>query len=1021
MDAIANFRKANYYIDFAAGEYFILDGESRLMMAAGNEWGTHGIVNEQGLDLILTPNTTNRSVSINSRVTNGGYQQYLGSNLYMDSDEYGWFFDKQGSGFYIANSEGQYINIDSNNNLVMSNTPHEWIIVPKDELMQERMKALESATQNSPVDATFLLQNPTFNRNDMRTEAWEVGGNCTDKTLGGPLYENVENYCAESYHSTFTISQTISDAPAGIYQLTVQGFYRQEDGVTEDAPKFFIGSETAELPVIAGSENSMADAGASFYAGLYTIEPITFVYDGNGGLTVGIEGTATHQWVAFDNFQLSYLGEAETPIEHDYVDLGLPSGTLWATCNVGANSPEEYGDYFAWGETEPKEDYNDWTSYRISDYILAKYNVDGGTGILTSLQPEDDAATVNWGSDWQMPSDFQIDELMNYTVMEWTQLNGVNGRLFTSTRNGNSIFLPAAGYYYYDGKSEEGEAGNYWLRLMRGIRFTSSDFYLYGNHDMCFTVRPVRYTEPVLVSSIVLSDTLLNMEVGTFRLLSATTIEPYNADNRYEVWKSSDPNIATISYGKVRAHSVGTCTITCYASDGSGVKAECQVTVFEPEEHDYVDLGLPSGTLWATCNVGAENPEDYGDYFAWGETTTKDIYEGNYKDYNVEELDAVHDAATSNWGGSWQMPSIDQFGELINSDYTTTEWTTVNGVNGRKITSNINGNSIFLPATGWYYIDSPLDVGSEGWYWSRSPYGPGFAKCLDFDSNNIYNTTLAICAHGRTVRPVRKKEVYAELAEETGTMTYYYDYLRTSRSGLTEIYDPVNRVNRPSNKYGSQVLKTVIDPSMKEAKMTSMSYMFDRCEMMTSIEGLENLNTDYVTDMSYLFWKCSKLESLDLSSFNTSNVERMNDMFRDCSSLQIIDLTSFDVTNVKYMYQMFDDCANLTTICCFSDWSNSTANSWAMFRGCEKLVGGKGTPFDDAFTDKSYARPDGGTGSPGYFTADTMTGIKAIENRQQSTDNRIYNLAGQQIMNGKWSNGKLPKGINIVGGRKVLK
>ena len=92
-----------------------------------------------------------------------------------------------------------------------------------------------------------------------------------------------------------------------------------------------------------------------------------------------------------------------------------------------------------------------------------------------------------------------------------------------------------------------------------------------------------------------------------------------------------------------------------------------------------------------------------------------------------------------------------------------------------------------------------------------------------------------------------------------------------------------------------------------------------------------------------------------------------------------------------------------------------------MFRGCEKLVGGKGTPFDDAFTDKSYARPDGGTGSPGYFTADTMTGIKANENKQQSTDNRIYNLAGQQIMNGKWSNGKLPKGINIVGGRKVLK
>ncbi|MBR6129706.1 MAG: BspA family leucine-rich repeat surface protein [Bacteroidaceae bacterium] len=1024
-EAIAEFKEANYDIDFAAGEYYILDGESRLMIAAGNEWGTHGIVNEQGLDLILTPNTTNRSVSINSRVTNGGYQQYLGSNLYMDSDEYGWFFDSHGSAFYITNGQGGYLNIDVNNNLVLGNTPHEWIIIPKEELMQERMRALESATQNNPVDATFLLHNPTFNRNDMRTEAWEVGGNCTDKTLGGPLYENVENYCAESYHSTFTISQTIADAPAGIYQLKAQGFYRQEDGVTEDAPKFFIGSETAELPAIAGSENSMADAGASFNMGRYTIEPITFVYDGNDGLTVGIEGTATHQWVAFDNFQLSYLGKAETPQEHEYVDLGLPSGTLWATCNVGANSPEEYGDYFAWGETEPKEDFDNFESYRISDYILAKYNVDGGTGILTSLQPEDDAATVNWGSDWQMPSDVQIEELLNeeYIMSEWTQLNGVNGRLITSKSNGNSIFLPAAGDCIYK-KSGEGIDGSYWSRFMNvnyysasAICFTSNMFAHYVVvPQACLSVRPVRYTEPILVSSINLSNTLLRMEVDTYWSLTST-LEPANADNGYLRWKSSDTNVATVYGGKVQAKSVGTCTITCYATDGSGVKAECQLTVFEPDEHDYVDLGLPSGTLWATCNVGAENPEDYGDYFAWSETTTKDVYDDFVENY-VKELDAAHDAATSNWSSGWQMPSIDQFGELINSDYTTTEWTIVNGVNGRKITSNINGNSIFLPAAG-ANNNSVYDDGIKGWYWSRSHDNHrGFAQCLSFDSNDIDNGWLGICSQGFTVRPVRKKEVYAELAEETGTMTYYYDYLRTSRSGVTKLYDPANRA---SSKFGNKVLKAVIDPSMKEATLTSMAGMFSSCSELTSIEGLENLNTDNVTIMGGMFSGCSKLEFLDLSSFNTSNVTRMDGMFEDCSSLQIIDLSSFDVTNVTDMLYMFDSCSELTTICCFGDWSVSNTSSYAMFRGCEKLVGGKGTPFDDAFTDKSYARPDGGTGSPGYFTADTMTGIKAIENRQQQADNRIYNLAGQQIMNGKWSNGKLPKGINIVGGRKVLK
>ena len=306
--AIDKYRKANYFIDFAVGEYYIIDTESGLMMAAGHDWGTRGIVNELGLDLILTPNEVTRSVSINSRVSNGGYQNYLGFNLYMDADEYGWFLDYQGSSFYITNGEGQYISIDMNNNLVMSSTPREWNIVTKDGMMEQRLEELKAAAQSDPRDATFLLQNPNFNRNDQRTAAWTVSEDCTNKTLGGPVYGNVENYCAESYHSTFTISQNITGAPAGLYQLTAQGFYRQEDGAEENAPVFFIGSATGEVPVISGSENSMADAGASFAAGLYTIDPIEFYYDGESSLTVGIEGTATHQWVAFDNFRLTYLG-----------------------------------------------------------------------------------------------------------------------------------------------------------------------------------------------------------------------------------------------------------------------------------------------------------------------------------------------------------------------------------------------------------------------------------------------------------------------------------------------------------------------------------------------------------------------------------------------------------------------------------------------------------------------------------------------------------------------------------------
>ena len=138
---------------------------------------------------------------------------------------------------------------------------------------------------------------------------------------------------------------------------------------------------------------------------------------------------------------------------HDYVNLGLPSGTLWATCNVGANTPEEYGDYFAWGETEPKTTYN-WSTYKYAngDYKKltkycndSEYGYNGFTDNLTTLQPSDDAATANWGNGWRMPTLEEWNELRNNTTRTWTTQNGVNGSLFTAS-NGNSLFLPAAGY-----------------------------------------------------------------------------------------------------------------------------------------------------------------------------------------------------------------------------------------------------------------------------------------------------------------------------------------------------------------------------------------------------------------------------------------------------------------------------------------------------------------------------------------------------------------------------------------------
>lgn len=203
-------------------------------------------------------------------------------------------------------------------------------------------------------------------------------------------------------------------------------------------------------------------------------------------------------------------------IEHEYVDLGLPSGTLWATCNIGANSPEEYGDYFAWGETSGynggKTCFN-WETYK---YTLTYHELDGtvkkyctkssASGVVdnkTELEPEDDAATVNWGSEWQMPSNAQLEELVNssYTTTSWTTLNGVSGRMIISKSNGKRIFLPAAGFRLGITYIADGEYGGCWSRSLYEANsedshllfFSSSKIitgYYYRVHG--YSVRPVR-------------------------------------------------------------------------------------------------------------------------------------------------------------------------------------------------------------------------------------------------------------------------------------------------------------------------------------------------------------------------------------------------------------------------------------------------------------------------------------------------------------------------------------------------
>ena len=197
-------------------------------------------------------------------------------------------------------------------------------------------------------------------------------------------------------------------------------------------------------------------------------------------------------------------------VNHTYVNLGLPSGTLWASCNIGANNPYEYGDYFAWGETATKTSYN-WASYsfskeatdKLTKYCTkAQFGSNGFNDSKIAIERSDDVASVKWGLPWHIPTIDQMQELKDYCTWTWTIRSGKNGYLITG-RNGNSIFLPATGCRQNSNLNNAGLLGFYWTSSLNvsvpqkafylhfgsgGVKSENGDYFrFYG-----FAVRPVR-------------------------------------------------------------------------------------------------------------------------------------------------------------------------------------------------------------------------------------------------------------------------------------------------------------------------------------------------------------------------------------------------------------------------------------------------------------------------------------------------------------------------------------------------
>lgn len=533
---------------------------------------------------------------------------------------------------------------------------------------------------------------------------------------------------------------------------------------------------------------------------------------------------------------------SETEPETGYVDMGL--SVMWATCNLGATKPEEYGDYYAWGATEPwyEDGYSlenpqnhwksgksagyDWTNcpfcmdkngFKFSKYIPSdESNYWGGIGSpdgKSILDYEDDAAYVLLGGNWRMPTEDEFDELLDNCETVLTSVNEINGVKFISKVNGNSIFLPIAGYRvntnlaYY---SQGGKQGFYWSSsLYTGVPFSAVILYYYSENNIrtdahhdgrtCgLPIRPV-YAEKISVSGITLDKMSTQLWTGSTTSIIAT-ITPAKSFEKGVIWFSSNSSVASVDdNGIITALKEGETTITATTIDG-GYSATCSVTV-KAIPSGAVDMGL--SVLWASCNLGASKPEGYGDYYSWG--ATEPLYKDGYatedpqKHWKTEKSDGyslknspfwvsgedydtamyskyVLSSSSSHWGGdgnpdnkgvldleddaahvklgqNWRMPSREEIKEL--TDNCDVIWVTQNGVAGKKFTSLRTGKSIFLPASGGRHYTIMFQNGSYGEYWSSSIGSNTSSRAcrLSISSTSAYTNDYPRY-YGQPIRPV---------------------------------------------------------------------------------------------------------------------------------------------------------------------------------------------------------------------------------------------------------------------------
>ena len=419
------------------------------------------------------------------------------------------------------------------------------------------------------------------------------------------------------------------------------------------------------------------------------------------------------------------IGGGTTTDKVGYVDLGLPSGNLWAECNLGASSPEAYGDYYAWGEVEPKQVYTNsnhkWYKEGAPSLGFTKYNNEDGK---LSLEDEDDAVIQKLGNGWRTPTLADFRELTNqkYTTIKKTTLNGVAGYQITSKKNKKSIFIPFAGFK---------------------------------------------------------NDKPQTREISSDETVAVCMTNQRRIDNQvFNCWTFAFEQDRIRRYGKRRYDGISIRPVK-----GPGV----------PVPNNCVDLGLASGLLWAKCNMGTTEPTELGDYYAWGETSTKKKYVAdNYKHfiwgkydlkeitkYNEKDLRTVleleDDAARVNLGVGYRIPTKEDWEELLEDCKWEAVTTTLSEIIDPSQTKIIarwkvtgpNGNSIVLPMTGGFKADGwGVRPDNDTYYTTANLYPPAD----ELSDKYKYQKAVAL------TWPMFAKETSSEGIEEPSFKSIFRDF-----------------------------------------------------------------------------------------------------------------------------------------------------------------------------------------------------------------------------------------------------